>query len=113
MNQPFSSSEAANGPSSEPPPNISVLMRTMGRASLAHAVDSVRRQSLPAFELVVLNAGGQPIPGRVFTTDASGSGSLKDQIQPQARNSVVFAITLEPESGVKSPTGEMYLISAS
>lgn len=58
-------------------------------------------------------AGGQPMPGKVFTTDASGSGSLKDQIPPEARNSAVFAITLEPESGVNSPTGEMYLISAS
>lgn len=58
-------------------------------------------------------AGGQPMPGKVFTTDASGSGSLKDQIPLEARNSAVFAITLEPESGVKSPTGEMYLISAS
>lgn len=56
-------------------------------------------------------AGGQPMPGRVFTTDASGSGSLKDQIPPEARNSAVFAITVEPESGVKSPTGEMYLTS--
>jgi anti-sigma-K factor RskA len=58
-------------------------------------------------------AGGQPMPGKVFTTDASGSGSLNDQTPPEARNSAVFAITLEPENGVKSPTGEMYLISAS
>lgn len=58
-------------------------------------------------------AGGKPMPGRVFTTDASGAGALKDQIPPEARNAAVFAITLEPKSGVQSPTGEMYLTSAS
>lgn len=58
-------------------------------------------------------AGGRPMPGRVFTTDASGAGALKDQIPPEARNAAVFAITLEPENGVQSPTGDMYLTSAS
>lgn len=58
-------------------------------------------------------AGGKPMPGRVFITDASGAVTLKDQIPPQARNAAVFAITLEPEKGVESPTGEMYLISSS
>ena len=54
-------------------------------------------------------AGGKPMPGKVFTTDASGAGTLKDQIPPQARNAAVFAITLEPEDGVQSPTGQIYL----
>lgn len=58
-------------------------------------------------------AGGRPMPGKVFTTDASGVGALKDQIPPEARNAAVFAVTLEPENGVQSPTGEMYLTSAS
>jgi len=58
-------------------------------------------------------AGGKPMPGKVFTTDASGSGALKDQVPPEARNAVVFAVTLEPKNGVQTPTGEMYLISAS
>ncbi len=58
-------------------------------------------------------AGGKPMPGKVFTTDASGAGALKDQVPPEARNAAVFAITLEPENGVLSPTGEMYLSSAS
>lgn len=58
-------------------------------------------------------AGGRPMPGKVFTTDASGAGALKDQIPPEARNAAVFAITLEPENGVQSPTGEIYLSSAS
>lgn len=58
-------------------------------------------------------AGGRPLPGKLFSTDASGAGALKDQIPPEARRAAVFAITLEPEEGVKSPTGEIYLISPS
>ena len=58
-------------------------------------------------------AGGKPMPGKVFTTDASGVATLEDQIPSEARNAAVFAITLEPERGVQSPTGEMYLISSS
>lgn len=58
-------------------------------------------------------AGGKPMPGKIFTTDASGAGALKDQIPTEARNAAVFAITLEPKNGVQSPTGEIYLSSAS
>jgi anti-sigma-K factor RskA len=58
-------------------------------------------------------AGGKPMPGKLFTTDASGAGTLKDQIPPEARKAAVFAITLEPENGVPSPTGDMYLSSPS
>jgi anti-sigma-K factor RskA len=58
-------------------------------------------------------AGGTPMPGKVFTTDASGAGTLKDQIPAQARNAAVFAVTLEPEKGVPSPTGQIYLSSPS
>jgi anti-sigma factor RsiW len=57
-------------------------------------------------------AGGKPMPGRVFTTDDSGAGTLEDQIPPEARNAAVFAITLEPEKGVQSPTGQIYLSSS-
>ena len=58
-------------------------------------------------------AGGRPMPGKVFTTDASGAGTLNDQVPAEALSAAVFAITLEPESGVQSPTGAMYLSSAS
>jgi len=58
-------------------------------------------------------AGGQPMPGKVFRTDASGAGTLKDQVPAQARTAAVFAITLEPEKGVQSPTGQIYLSSPS
>jgi hypothetical protein len=53
------------------------------------------------------------MPGRVFKTDSSGNGTLEDQIPTSAMDSAVFAITLEPESGVKVPTGAIYLVSSS
>lgn len=56
-------------------------------------------------------ADGKPIPGKVFTTDVNGSGTLTDNMPPSAMNSPIFAITLEPENGVQAPTGAIYLSS--
>jgi hypothetical protein len=53
------------------------------------------------------------MPGKVFTPDDAGNGVLEDQIPALARDQAVFAITLEPESGVQVPTGSIYLLSAS
>jgi anti-sigma-K factor RskA len=53
------------------------------------------------------------MPGKVFTPDAAGNGILEDQIPAVARDAAVFAITLEPKSGVQVPTGSVYLLSAS
>jgi anti-sigma-K factor RskA len=55
----------------------------------------------------------QKMPGKVFTTDARGNGVLEDQIPASALASAVYAITLEPASGVQVPTGAIYLVSAS
>jgi len=52
------------------------------------------------------------MPGKVFTPDTAGNGMLQDEIPSVAREAGVFAITLEPESGVKAPTGSIYLVSA-
>jgi hypothetical protein len=57
-------------------------------------------------------AGGQPMPGKVFST-AAGEGTVSDQIPSVALDKAVFAITLEPESGVPAPTGAMFLRSGS
>jgi hypothetical protein len=38
---------------------------------------------------------------------------LDDQVPASAREAAVFAITLEPKSGVQVPTGSIYLLSAS
>lgn len=52
------------------------------------------------------------MPGKVFTTDSAGNGTLEDQMPDVALGNAVFAITLEPNTGVSSPTGAIYLISA-
>jgi anti-sigma-K factor RskA len=56
---------------------------------------------------------GKKMPGKVFKTDPSGAGMLKDQMPAEALSAAVFAITLEPESGVQVPTGAVYLVSGS
>ena len=43
-------------------PEVSVLIRTMGRSSLAAAINSVRCQGFKDWELLVLNANNQPLP---------------------------------------------------
>jgi hypothetical protein len=53
------------------------------------------------------------MPGKVFIPDAVGNGMLEDQIPAVARDAAVFAITLEPQSGVQVPTGSIYLLSSS
>ena len=65
-----------------------------------------------AYQLWFL-AAGKALPGRVFITDASGAGTLNDQLPAQALKPAGFAITLEPESGVQSPTPPIYLASKS
>lgn len=55
--------ESERPSSAKVPPTVSVLIRTMGRESLAEAVASVRQQSFADWELLVLNAGGEPIEG--------------------------------------------------
>ena len=58
-------------------------------------------------------AGGRPMPGKVFTIDASGKAMMSDEVPAEARQKAVFAVTLEPREGVPAPTGQMYLLSAS
>jgi anti-sigma-K factor RskA len=57
--------------------------------------------------------GNKPMPGKVFTTDSMGNGTVQDQMPEVARDAAVFAITLEPAGGMPSPTGEIYLRSGS
>ena len=51
----------------------------------------------------------KPLPGKTFAPDNSGQGTLQDQVPEIARQSAVFAITLEPVGGVHTPTGAIYL----
>ena len=93
----------------------------------AHAVLAVDRQSgratllargLPlapsgkVYQLWFISGKEPPVPGKVFTTDGTGSALLEDQLPTSAINASVFAVTLEPQGGVPAPTGSMYLLSA-
>jgi anti-sigma-K factor RskA len=51
----------------------------------------------------------KPLPGKTFAPDNSGNGKLEDQVPEAARQSAIFAITLEPAGGVRTPTGAIYL----
>jgi anti-sigma-K factor RskA len=65
-----------------------------------------------AYQLWFIKSG-KPLPGRVFVSDPNGNGRMRDQVPTEAMNDAVFAITLEPASGVQSPTGAIYLSSGS
>ncbi len=58
-------------------------------------------------------AGGKPLPGGVFNTDASGRAVLRDFVPVEGRNASLFAITLEPAGGLSAPTGAKFLLGAS
>lgn len=77
MNQELPSPGPAAGPLSTPRPGLSVLIRTMGRPSLGQAIESVRSQGFADWEIVVLNAGGQPIDGLEQTLDGACSRVLQ------------------------------------
>lgn len=51
----------------------------------------------------------KPLPGKTFAPDNSGNGKVEDQVPEAARQSAIFAITLEPAGGVRTPTGAIYL----
>ncbi|HVG37783.1 MAG TPA: anti-sigma factor [Pyrinomonadaceae bacterium] len=55
---------------------------------------------------------GKPLPGGVFTVDAEGRATVKDEAPPAGRQATVFAITLEPLSGSAAPTSDILLASS-
>ncbi len=57
-------------------------------------------------------AGGVPLPGGVFNTDARGRAVLRDFVPVAGRNASLFAITLEPTGGLPAPTGAKFLLGA-
>jgi anti-sigma-K factor RskA len=66
-----------------------------------------------AYQLWFIAAGKPPMPGRVFTPDATGRAEMHDEVPAEARNTnAIFAVTLEPSNGTTAPTGEKYLLSA-
>ncbi|MFL6230963.1 MAG: anti-sigma factor domain-containing protein [Pyrinomonadaceae bacterium] len=56
-------------------------------------------------------AGGKPLPGSAFTTDAQGRVEVRTTVPPEGRHAQIFAVTLEPAGGLPAPSGEIYLKS--
>ena len=54
-------------------------------------------------------ADGVPLPGGVFTTDATGRVVLRETVPIEGRRAAVFAITLEDAGGSPVPKGQKYL----
>lgn len=57
--------------------------------------------------------GDKPLPGGMLSMDSEGNGMLEDQMPAAAMKAVVFAVTLEPATGVNAPTGAVLLHSGS
>ena len=64
-----------------------------------------------AYELWFIPKGHAPMPGKVFTVDASGHAMIMEQVPAEAMTDAVFAITVEPKGGSPLPTGAIYLAS--
>jgi anti-sigma-K factor RskA len=82
-----------------------------GRAMLM-AADLPPAPAGKAYQLWFIAEGKPPMPGSVFQTDASGHAEMHDIVPPEGRRAAIYAVTLEPASGVSAPTGEMYLKSS-
>jgi len=66
-----------------------------------------------AYEIWFIPKGHSPMPGRIFTVDASGHAMLPTQMPAEAMDGATVAITLEPKKGSAVPTGTIYLSSPS
>ena len=66
-----------------------------------------------AYEIWFIPKGHSPMPGRIFTVDASGHAMLPTQMPAEAMEGAIVAITLEPKKGSAVPTGTIYLSSPS
>lgn len=65
-----------------------------------------------AFQLWFI-AAGTPLPGGVFQTDSRGNVLHRQLIPEYGREAELFAISVEPASGVSAPTGEVVLATLS
>jgi anti-sigma-K factor RskA len=88
-----------------------VYDRNTGRAMLM-ADNLPQAPAGKAYQLWFIAEGKPPMPGQVFTPDASGHAEMRDEVPAEGRNATVFAVTLEPSNGVPAPTGPKYLLSA-
>jgi anti-sigma-K factor RskA len=81
--------------------------RRSGRVVL-FAFNLPRPPADQVYQLWVIAEGVRP--GLVFSPDARGATLLHDQWSPEQRQPPLFAITLEPSTGAREPTGEILLL---
>jgi anti-sigma-K factor RskA len=77
---------------------------------IAEKLPSVPRGK--AYQLWFIVGKNPPMPGKTFSPNDAGKGVLKEQMPKEALDSVIFAITLEPEGGSSAPTSPIYLRSS-
>ena len=65
-----------------------------------------------AYQLWFIVGNNPPMPGKTFVPEPDGKGMVKEQMPQAAMRSAVFAITVEPASGMPAPTGPIYLRSS-
>ena len=63
-----------------------------------------------AYQLWVLTSQPAPISAGMLTLDANGGVNARFDTPPDLPRPVAMAVTLEPEGGVPSPTGDKYLV---
>jgi anti-sigma-K factor RskA len=97
------------GPGQQASASVALDPRT-GRAML-FAYNLPPAPAGKAYQLWFISDIKHPVPGAVFNPDAQGRAVLRDQAPEAGRSASVFAVTLEPASGVSAPTGEKFLLS--
>jgi anti-sigma-K factor RskA len=66
------------------------------------------------YELWLIPAnGGAPIPAGTFSPDNSGSGMIMNQFETIGIQAKLFAVTVEPRGGSKTPTMPIVMAPAS
>lgn len=88
-----------------------VAYDTNGRAILV-ADKLPRVPQGKAYQLWFIVGNKPPMPGKTFAPDSSGKGTLKEQMPREALDAPIFAITLEPAGGSRTPTSPIYLRSS-
>jgi anti-sigma-K factor RskA len=63
-----------------------------------------------AYQLWVLTSQPAPISAGMLAIDSSGRATAMIETPPDIPKPIAMAVTLEPEGGVPSPTGDKYLV---
>ena len=98
------------GTTEAPGASAKMVFDSTGRALLI-ASGLPRPPQGKEYQLWFIEPKRAPRPGKTFSTDSAGRGQLEERILEVDHEYSVFAITLEPAGGVKSPTGAIYLRS--